>query len=143
MIKSNHPWGKSDDAKLCELINQGKIYHKDINLAASKAIHKHWKHKTFKTIAELLRKKLKKIASGEHLDSSQGEFFVCCESQFVDHNSPFLSAQILAGEEDSSDENSQEASDNNNESESEEATESSKEEDQEEETIPTKTSTKK
>ena len=54
-----------------------------------------------------------------------------------------MSARILAGEEDSSDNNSQEASENKDESESEEATDSSEEEDQEEETMPTKTPTKK
>ena len=73
MIKSNHRWGKSDDTKLRELINQGKIDPKDISLAAIKAIHEHWKHKPFKTFAELLRKKLKKIASGQHLDGARGE----------------------------------------------------------------------
>ena len=131
MIKSNHCWGKSNNAKLRELINQGKIDPKDGSLAAVKAIHKHWKHKHFKNFAELIRKKLKKVGGGQHIDSAQCEGFVCCESQFVDHNLPFLSAQNLAREEDSSDENSQEASEENDkedERESKEDTVSSEEE---------------
>ena len=64
MIKSNHHWCKSDDAKLRELINQGKINPKDISLAAIKAIHDHWKHKPFNTSAELICKNRKKIRSG-------------------------------------------------------------------------------
>jgi hypothetical protein len=70
MIKSKHHWGKLDNVKLHELVNQGKIDLKDINLSAIKAIDKHWKHKPFKSFKQLLCKEFKKIASGQLLDGA-------------------------------------------------------------------------
>ena len=73
MIKSKHHWGKLGNAKLHELINQGKIDAKDISLSAIKAIDEPWKHKPFKSFKQVLRKEIKKIARGQLLYSSRYE----------------------------------------------------------------------
>lgn len=71
----NHRWGKSDDTKLNELINQGAINPDDRSRDAIKAIHAHWAHKPYKTFAELIRKKLRDICQGQILEGARGKSF--------------------------------------------------------------------
>ena len=86
-------WNKSDDAKLLQLVRDGTIDATDRSLKAVKKIHAdNWSSRPYKSFAEFIRKKLRRIENNQLRTGGRGEFLdVLCSMSCEDDDLSCLS----------------------------------------------------